>query len=41
MKKSYEEYKDLSILPMALAKLPWSHNNLLLDKVKKPHRKYL
>lgn len=34
MKKFYEEYKDLSNLPMALAKLPWSHNNLLLDKIK-------
>ncbi len=34
MKKFYEEYKDLANLPMALAKLPWSHNNLLLDKVK-------
>ena len=37
MKKFYEEYKDLSNLPMALAKLPWSHNNLLLDKVKELH----
>lgn len=34
MKKFYEEYKDLSILPTTLAKLPWSHNMLLLDKVK-------
>ena len=34
MKKFYEEYKDLSILPTALAKLPWSHNMLLLEKVK-------
>lgn len=34
MKKFYEEYKDLSNLPIALAKLPWSHNNLLLDKIK-------
>lgn len=34
MKKFYEEYKNLSILPTALAKLPWSHNMLLLDKVK-------
>ena len=34
MKKFYEEYKDLSNLPMSLAKLPWSHNNLLLDKIK-------
>ena len=29
-----EEYKDLSNFPMALAKLPCSHNNLLLDKIK-------
>lgn len=34
MKKFYEEYKDLSILPTALAKLPWSHNMLLLEKIK-------
>lgn len=34
MKKFYEEYKDLSILPTSLAKLPWSHNMLLLDKIK-------
>ena len=34
MKKFYEEYKDLSNLPTTLAKLPWSHNNLLLDKIK-------
>ncbi len=34
MKKFYEEYKELSNLPTTLAKLPWSHNNLLLDKIK-------
>lgn len=34
MKKFYEEYKDLSNLPTPLAKLPWSQNNLLLDKIK-------
>ncbi len=34
MKKFYEEYRDLSILPTALAKLPWSHNMLLLNKIK-------
>ena len=34
MKKFYEEYKDLSILPTSLAKLPWSHNMLLLEKIK-------
>ena len=33
MKKFYETYKDLTKLPMALAKLPWSHNCLLIDKV--------
>lgn len=34
MKKFYEEYKDLSNLPTALANLPWSHNMLLLEKIK-------
>ena len=34
MKKFYEEYCDLSILPTPLAKLPWSFNCLLIDKVK-------
>lgn len=34
MKKFYEEYGDLSILPTPLAKLPWSLNCLLIDKVK-------
>ena len=34
MKKFYEEYKNLSNLPTALAKLPWSHNMLLLEKIK-------
>lgn len=33
MRRFYEEYKDLSNLPTALAKLPWSFNNLLIDKV--------
>lgn len=34
MKKFYEEYKDLSNLPPAVAKLPWTHNCILLEKVK-------
>lgn len=34
MKKFYEKYKDLSILPPAVAKLPWTHNCILLDKIK-------
>lgn len=33
MRKFYTTYKELSILPMALAKLPWSFNCLLIDKI--------
>ncbi len=33
MKKFYESYLDLSNLPTALAKLPWSFNCLLIDKI--------
>lgn len=33
MRKFYETYKDLSILPTALAKLPWSFNCLLIDRI--------
>ena len=33
MKKFYETYLDISNLPTALAKLPWSFNCLLIDKV--------
>lgn len=34
MKKFYEKYTDLSILPPAVAKLPWTHNCILLEKIK-------
>lgn len=34
MRKFYVTYGDLSNLPMALAKLPWSFNCILIDKVK-------
>lgn len=34
MKKFYTEYKDYSILPPAVAKLPWTHNVILIDKIK-------
>lgn len=34
MKKFYEKYKNLSILPPTVAKLPWTHNCILLEKVK-------
>lgn len=39
MRKFYETYKDLSILPMALAKLPRSFNCLLIDKVKDENKR--
>lgn len=39
MRKFYETYKDLSILPMALAKLPQSFNCLLIDKVKDENKR--
>ena len=34
MKRFYEEYKEFSISPTPLAKLTWSHNDLLIAKVK-------
>lgn len=34
MKTFYEEYKNFEILPMPLAKLPWSHNYLLIERIK-------
>ena len=33
MKKFYQEYKDFSILPPVVAKLPWTHNTILIDKI--------
>lgn len=34
MKKFYLEYKDEEILPPAVAKLPWTHNIMLIEKIK-------
>lgn len=34
MKKFYMKYREDEILPPAVAKLPWTHNNILIDKVK-------
>lgn len=34
MRVFYDEYKNLSNLPTALANLPWSHNYLLIEKIK-------
>lgn len=34
MKTFYENYKDFSILPPAVAELPWTHNYIFLEKIK-------
>ena len=36
----YNEYKDISNLPVVLAKLPWTHNYILLEKVKDRDRRF-
>lgn len=33
MRKFYEVYGDLSNLPLAAAKLPWTHNSILVEKM--------
>ena len=33
MRKFYETYKDLSNLPPAVAKLPWTHNSILVERI--------
>ncbi len=33
MKKFYDEYKGFSIVPPAVAQLPWTHNCILIDKI--------
>lgn len=34
MKSFYERYKEFSILPPSVAELPWTHNYILLEKIK-------
>lgn len=34
MKAFYEKYKSLTILPLMVAELPWTHNYILLEKIK-------
>lgn len=34
MKQFYHEYKEEKILPPAVAKLPWTHNIILIEKIK-------
>ena len=41
MKKFYEEYKDNKIMQMMSAQIPWSHNIIIIDKIKdKQSRKW-
>lgn len=40
MKKFYLEYKDNEILPPAVAKLPWTHNIMLIEKVKDINKRF-
>ena len=37
MRKFYEEYPSIEILQTLSAKLTWSHNILLINKIKKRH----
>lgn len=36
MRKFYETYRDLSNLPPAAAKLPWTHNSILVERISDP-----
>lgn len=40
MKAFYEQYKVFSNLPPAVADLPWTHNYILLEKVKDIEKKF-
>ena len=40
MKKFYLEYKDNEILPPAVAKLPWTHNIMLIEKIKDKNKRF-
>ncbi len=40
MKKFYLEYKDEEILPPAVAKLPWTHNIMLIEKIKDKNKRF-
>lgn len=39
MKAFYEQYKEYTILPPAVAKLPWTHNYILLEKIKDKNKR--
>jgi predicted nuclease of restriction endonuclease-like (RecB) superfamily len=39
MRVFYKEYKDIQNWPPALANLPWTHNYILLEKVKEYNKR--
>lgn len=39
MRKFYDEYHTFSILPLPVAKLPWTHNCILMDKIKDKNKR--
>ena len=39
MRVFYKEYKDLQNLPPIVANLPWTHNYILLEKVKESKKR--
>lgn len=39
MKSFYEQYKNYSILPPVVAELPWTHNYILLEKIKDENKR--
>lgn len=40
MKRFYLEYKNDEILPPAVAKLPWTHNNILIEKINDREKRF-
>lgn len=40
MRSFYKEYKDFVILPVVLAKLPWTHNYTLIEKLKDREKRF-
>lgn len=39
MKAFYDQYKEFKILPPAVAELPWTHNYILLEKIKDKNKR--
>ena len=40
MRNFYIEYKDISNWPLAVANLPWTHNYILIEKVKNVNKRF-